>query len=58
MKESPLLKVVVSMPQVTTVIGAQEPGVEFEALIANATNLLVGSYNIVEHNAYKGIRHG
>jgi hypothetical protein len=24
----------------------------------NTTNLLVGNYNIVEHNTYKGIRHG
>jgi hypothetical protein len=24
----------------------------------NATNLLVGNYNIAEHNAYKGLRHG
>jgi hypothetical protein len=57
-KESPLSKVMVPMPQVTTVIGAQEPRVEFEAHIVNATNLLVGNYNITEHNPYKGIWHG
>jgi hypothetical protein len=57
-KESPLSKVMVLMPQVTTVIRAQEPGVEFEARIVNVTNLLVGNYNIIEHNAYQGLRHG
>jgi hypothetical protein len=41
MKESPLSKVVVTMPQVTPVIGVQELGAAFEARIANATNLLV-----------------
>jgi hypothetical protein len=57
-KESPLSKVVVPMPQVTTVIGAQEPGTAFEVQIANVTNLLVANYNITEHNAYRGLRHG
>jgi hypothetical protein len=57
-KESSLSKVVVSMPQVPLVIGAWEHGAEFEARIANAVNLLVGNYNITEHNAYKGLRHG
>jgi hypothetical protein len=57
-KESPLSKVLVLMPQVTIVIGAQESKAEFEAHIMYAMNLLVGNYNIVEHNAYKGLRHG
>jgi hypothetical protein len=50
MKETPLSKVVVPMPQVTAVIGAQEPGAEFEARVTNAMNLLVGNYNVTEHN--------
>jgi hypothetical protein len=57
-KENPLLKVVVLMPQVTPVIGAQELGSTFEARIATASYLLVGNYNIAEHNAYKGRHHG
>jgi hypothetical protein len=58
MKESPLSKVVVLMPQVNTVIGTKESGAEFEARIRNATNLLVGKYNVAEYNAYQGLRHG
>jgi hypothetical protein len=57
-KETPLSKVVVSMPQVTHIIGVQEQGTAFEARIMNAASLLVGNYNITEHNAYKGLRHG
>jgi hypothetical protein len=30
----------------------------FEVRIVSATSLLVGNYNITEHNAYKGLRHG
>jgi hypothetical protein len=56
-QESPLSKVVVPMLLVTTIIRAQESRAEFEARIVNVTNLLVGNYNIVEHNAYKGLRH-
>jgi hypothetical protein len=52
MKESPLSKVVVPMPQVDTIIGTEESGAEFEARIRNAVNLLVGKYNVAEHNAY------
>jgi hypothetical protein len=44
MKETPLSKV-------TTVISAQEPGPKFKARITNAMKLLVGNYNIIEHNA-------
>jgi hypothetical protein len=51
MKETPLSKVVVPMPRVTIVIGAQEPGDEFEVRIVNVANLLVGNYNVKEHNA-------
>jgi hypothetical protein len=46
MKESPLSKVVVPMPQVTPIIGAHETGAAFMARIANVINLLVGNYNI------------
>jgi hypothetical protein len=54
-KESPLSKVVVPMPQVTTIIGAHESNAEFEARIMYAVNLLVGNYNVVEYNAYHGL---
>jgi hypothetical protein len=54
-KESPLSKVVVPMSQVDTVIGTEESGAEFEAHIRNATNLLVGKYNVAEHNTYQGL---
>jgi hypothetical protein len=57
MKESPLSKVVVPMPQVETIIGTEEPGAEFEVCIVNAVDLLVGSYNVAEHNPYQGLRH-
>jgi hypothetical protein len=43
---------------VTTVIRAQEPGAELEVIIANAANLLVGNYNVIEHIACQGLRHG
>jgi hypothetical protein len=57
-KVSPLSKVVMSMPQVDVVIGTKESGAKFEARIMNITNLLVGNYNISEHNTYQGLRHG
>jgi hypothetical protein len=57
-KESPLSKVVVSMPQVTPVIGAQGPRAAFQVCIVNATNLLVVNYNTAKHNAYRGLQHG
>jgi hypothetical protein len=57
-KEAPLSKVLVLMPLVATAIRAQEPTVEFEACIVNAVNVLVGNYNIIEHKAYEGLRHG
>jgi hypothetical protein len=41
MKESPLSKVIVPMPQITTATGQRESESE-----------LVGRYNITQHNAY------
>jgi hypothetical protein len=58
MKESLLLKVVVLMPHVDAVILTKESGAKFEVCIVNAVNLLVGNYNIAEHNTYQGLRHG
>jgi hypothetical protein len=49
---------VVPKPQVTSVIGAQGLGSTFEARIVIAACLLVGNYNIVDHNAYEGLHHG
>jgi hypothetical protein len=46
------------MPQVNPITGAQEHGAAFEMRIVNPTNLLVANYNIMEHNAYKGLRGG
>jgi hypothetical protein len=57
-KESPWSKVVMSMSQVTTVIGAYESKAGFEACIVYASNLLVGNYNVAKHNTYQGLRHG
>jgi hypothetical protein len=57
-KETPLSKVVVMMPKVTPAIEAKESEVAFETRIMNTTNLLVGKYNVAEHNAYTGLRHG
>jgi hypothetical protein len=49
---------VVLMPQATPIIQAQELASTFEARIGTDAYLLVGNYNIIEHNAYKGLRHG
>jgi hypothetical protein len=57
-KETPLLRVVVPMLKVTPAIGMKETESTFETRIVNATNLLVGKYNVVEHNAYTGLRYG
>jgi hypothetical protein len=57
-REMPLTKVMVPMLKVTPTIGAQESEAAFDKRIVNAANLLVGNYNIIEHNAYKGLRHG
>jgi hypothetical protein len=58
LKSPPLSKVVVLMPDVIPIIGAEELGATFEARIASAASLLVGNYNMSEHNAYKGLWHG
>jgi hypothetical protein len=57
-KESPLSKMMVSMPQITTTIREWESEAMFVARIENAANLLVGKYNIAEHKTYQGLRHG
>jgi hypothetical protein len=57
-KESPLSKVVVLMPQIDAAIRTEESRVEFAVCIVNTANLLVGNYNVVEHNAYQGLQHG
>jgi hypothetical protein len=57
-KETPLSKVVLLMPQIDAAIGTKESRAEFEARIVNAANLLVGNYNIAECNAYQGLQHG
>jgi hypothetical protein len=56
-KESPLSKVVVPMPQINAAIGAEESRAEFEARMVNVANLLVGNYNVADHNAYQGLQH-
>jgi hypothetical protein len=58
MKESPLSKVIVPMPRITTAIGQRESEATFVAQIEKVVNELVGRYNIVEHNAYQGLRYG
>jgi hypothetical protein len=57
-RESPHSKVMVLMPQVDAAIGTGESGVEFEAHVVHAMNLLVCNYNVAEHEAYQGLRHG
>jgi hypothetical protein len=53
-KETQLLKVIVPMPKVTPIIGEKQLGAAFEKRIIHAANLLVGNYNITEHNACTG----
>jgi hypothetical protein len=57
-KESPLSKVIVSVPQNGTAIRERESGAKFVARIEKAANELVGRYNLAEHKAYKGLHHG
>jgi hypothetical protein len=57
-KESPLSKVIVPMPQIMTTIEQWESEAKFVERIENATNELVGQYDIAEHNAYQGLRYG
>jgi hypothetical protein len=58
MKESPLSKVMVLMLKITAAIREWKSKAKFVARVENATNLLVGKYNIVEHKAYQGLQHG
>jgi hypothetical protein len=58
MKESPLSRMTVPMPQVTTAIRERESGARFVACIEKAANELVGRYNLAEHKAYQGLCHG
>jgi hypothetical protein len=46
------------MPNVTLAIGVKETESTFETRIVNAAKLLVGKYNVLEHNAYTKLRHG
>jgi hypothetical protein len=57
-KESPFSKVTVSMPQITPPIGEKDYVGAFVAPVEKAANVLVGRYNIMEHNSYKGLWHG
>jgi hypothetical protein len=57
-KEFPLSKVEVLIPQIDAAIRADESRAEFEVCIVNVVNLLVGNYNVAEHNAYQGLQHG
>jgi hypothetical protein len=45
----------VLMPLITATIGEHESRAMFVARIKNATNPLVGNYNIAEHKAYQRI---
>jgi hypothetical protein len=45
------------MPKVTLTIGNQESEAAFEAWIIVAANLLVGNYNVMERNSYRGLQH-
>jgi hypothetical protein len=56
-KESPLSKVSVLMPRITTAIRQREFEATFVVWIEKAMNELVGWYNIAEHNAYQGLRY-
>jgi hypothetical protein len=57
-KETPLSKVVVPMSKITPVIGTKESEAAFETWIVHVANLLVGKYNVAEHNAYMGLHYG
>jgi hypothetical protein len=57
-KESPFSMVTVSMPQITPPIGEKDYVGAFVAPVEKAANVLVGRYNIMEHNSYKGLWHG
>jgi hypothetical protein len=55
-KESRLSKVLVSMSQITAAIRECESEAKFVVHIEDAANELGGRYNIMEHNAYQGLR--
>jgi hypothetical protein len=57
-KESPLSKIILPMPQISTAIAERESPAKFVACIEKASNELVFWYNLAEHNAYQGLRHG
>jgi hypothetical protein len=57
-KGTPLSMVVVPMLKITPTIGTHESDAAIEARIVTAANLLVGNYNVTEHNAQTGLRHG
>jgi hypothetical protein len=57
-EESPLSKVIVSMPRIVVTIGQQESKANIVTWIENAVNELVGKYNIAENNAYQGLQYG
>jgi hypothetical protein len=46
------------MPKFTLAIGVKETESTFETRIVNAAKLLVGKYNVLEHNAYTKLRRG
>jgi hypothetical protein len=48
MRESPLSKVTVPMPQVTVAIGEKEMPAAFEAQIVIVVNVLIGNYSMTE----------
>jgi hypothetical protein len=56
-KASPLSKVIVSMPQIATIIGERETRAKFAARIEKKANELIGRYNLAEHTAYQGLQH-
>jgi hypothetical protein len=57
-KESPLSKVMVPMPQITTAIGQWESEAKFVVCIEHVVNLLVAKYNVAERKDYQGLQHG
>jgi hypothetical protein len=58
MKESPLSKVIMPVPQIGSAIEERQSSAKFASRIEKAANELVGRYNLAEHKAYKGLHHG
>jgi hypothetical protein len=50
--------VLVPMPQITIAIEEPKSEAKFVVRIKDTANELVGRYNIMEYNAYHGLRHG